>query len=203
MSLLSPVRIKSRLVEKLEHLSFRRRFFRTRAQDEIAQQIRELRERRKLRQIDLAKNAKMKQSAVSRIEQAGYSAWSFKTLLRVADALDAQLRVVFEASEDVIARYKVDEQEAMSGVQLSGPSIFAVNPYRNDRRAFVISQREMLSERQGNPTELMASRGEHGIAAMPSAQIGVAFGHDHQRNQMLPCEGIFGSSESPLSGVGN
>ncbi len=111
MSQISRVRIKRRLSEKLRQHDFRRRFFRARAQEEIAQQIRELRERRKLRQVDLANKAKMKQSAVSRIEQAGYSAWSYKTFLRVADALDAQLRVLFEASEDVIARYEKTESE--------------------------------------------------------------------------------------------
>jgi transcriptional regulator with XRE-family HTH domain len=110
MSLLSPVKIKGRLAEKLKQPSFRRRFFRLRAQEEIAQQLVELRERRNLRQIDLAKTAKMKQSAISRIEQASYSSWSYKTLLRVAEALDAQLRIVFEASEDVIARYLSDEE---------------------------------------------------------------------------------------------
>ncbi len=90
MLLLSPVRIKARLAAKLNNLTFRRRFFRLRAQEETAQHIRELRERRKLRQVDLAKRAGMKQSAVSRIEQASYSAWSYKTLLRIAEALDAQ-----------------------------------------------------------------------------------------------------------------
>jgi transcriptional regulator with XRE-family HTH domain len=91
-----------------------------RAQEEIAQQIRQLRERQGLRQVDLAKKAKMKQSAVSRIEQAGYSAWTFKTLLRVADALDAQLRVVFEAADDVIARYAREEQEHITSQESFG-----------------------------------------------------------------------------------
>ena len=109
MSILSPVDLKGRLAKKLSQLSFRKQFFRARVQEETAQQIRELRERRMLRQVDLAKRAKMKQSAISRIEQAGYSAWSYKTLLRVAEALDSQLKIVFEASEDVIARYEEEE----------------------------------------------------------------------------------------------
>lgn len=122
MSVVSPVKIKSRLAAKLKQLKFRRRFFRARAQEEIAQQIRELRERRKLRQIDLAKNAKMKQSAISRIEQVGYSAWTFKTLLRVADALDAQVRVIFEASEDVIARYENGGGQPVAGALTGFPA---------------------------------------------------------------------------------
>jgi len=56
----------------------------------------------------------MKQSAVSRIEQANYSGWNFKTLARIADSLDARLRIVLEASEDVIARYLEDESRLTS-----------------------------------------------------------------------------------------
>ncbi len=109
MSIVSRVNFSARLATELKQPSFRRRFFRAQAEEEIAQQIRELRETRKLRQVDLAAKAAMKQSAVSRIEQASYSAWTFKTLLRVAEALDAQLRVGFEAAEDVIARYEAEE----------------------------------------------------------------------------------------------
>ncbi len=105
-STLSGVKIRDRIAKKLGNLATRRRFFRLRAQEEVAQQIREFRERRRFRQIDLAREAKMKQSAISRIEKASYSAWTYKTLLRIAEALDAQLRIVFEAHEDVIARYE-------------------------------------------------------------------------------------------------
>jgi transcriptional regulator with XRE-family HTH domain len=108
---LSAVRIRNRLAKKLGNPAFRRRFFRLRAQEEVAQQILELRERRQFRQKDLARAAKMKQSAISRIEKAGYSAWTYKTLLRIAEALDAQLRIVFEPQEDVIARYEREENE--------------------------------------------------------------------------------------------
>ncbi len=111
MSLLSPVKFRPRLAEKLRNADYRRRFFRLRAQEEIAQQIRTLREKRGLRQVDFAKKAKMKQSAVSRIEQASYSGWTFKTLLRVADALDAQVKVSFEAADNVIERYAHEEGE--------------------------------------------------------------------------------------------
>ena len=57
-------------------------------------------------QKDLGEEANMEQSAVSRIEQSEYSGWSFKTLLRVADALDARLRILLEPAEDVIEQYE-------------------------------------------------------------------------------------------------
>lgn len=66
-----------------------------------------------MRQIDLAKKSQMKQSAISRIEQADYSGWTFNTLLRVGEALDARLRITFEPAENVIARYEIQDAESI------------------------------------------------------------------------------------------
>jgi transcriptional regulator with XRE-family HTH domain len=98
--------IKTKISEKLGDAEYRKRFFRGQAEDEIAMSIKALREKRKKRQVDLAKDSGMKQSAVSRIEQADYRGWSLKTLFRVADALDARLRIIFEPSETVIEHYR-------------------------------------------------------------------------------------------------
>jgi transcriptional regulator with XRE-family HTH domain len=108
MAFISPLKlnIAKRLREDKE---FQKRFFQGQAQDEIAMSIRSLREKRTMRQTDLAKKSKMKQSAISRIEQSDYSGWTFKTLLRVGDALDARLRVILEPAEIVIARYEENE----------------------------------------------------------------------------------------------
>lgn len=108
MALIS--RIKLNIAERLaEDKDFRRRFFRGQAQDEIAMSIKALREKRHLRQLELGKKSGMKQSAISRIEQADYSGWSFDVLFRVADALDAKLRITFEPIENVIQQYKAKE----------------------------------------------------------------------------------------------
>lgn len=105
--------IKLNIAEKLEKdKRYRSRFFRGQAQDKIAMSIRKLRKKRKKTQIDLAKESNMKQSAISRIEQADYSGWSMKILFRVADALNARLRVSFEPVEDVIDWYR--EKEAVA-----------------------------------------------------------------------------------------
>jgi transcriptional regulator with XRE-family HTH domain len=98
--------IDLKVAEKLKVRGYRHRFFARMAQDEIASRIRELRDLRKMRQADLAASSGMKQSAVSRIEQSGYAAWSFSTLLRVADALDVRLRVMFEPMEEVIREFE-------------------------------------------------------------------------------------------------
>jgi transcriptional regulator with XRE-family HTH domain len=65
----------------------------------------------KKRQVDLAKESGMLQSAISRIEQADYGNWSLKTLFRVADALDARLRIDFDPIETVIEQYREKESE--------------------------------------------------------------------------------------------
>lgn len=111
MSLISPIKLN--IADKLEkNKKFRERFFRGQAQDIIAMNIRGLRKKRQKRQVDLAKESKMKQSAVSRIEQADYAGWSLNTLFRVADVLDARLRVSLEPSEDVIDGYRKKEAVA-------------------------------------------------------------------------------------------
>jgi transcriptional regulator with XRE-family HTH domain len=89
-------------------------FFARMTQDEVASQIRTLREKRGLRQTDLAKQAKMKQPFVSRIEQSEHAGWNFQTLLRLASALDARLHISFEPMADVIRQYEREEGEAFS-----------------------------------------------------------------------------------------
>src|ERR1700674_4323559 len=110
--MLSP--IKSNLATKLKDREYRHRFFRGRAQDEIAYQLRRARKERKLKQSELEKLSGMKQSAISRIEQASYSKWNFNTLLRIAKALDLRVRVQIDFAEDVIREYEQREQVALS-----------------------------------------------------------------------------------------
>jgi len=88
----------------------RLRLFAKLTQKEIAGQIRQLREKRQLTQIQFAKLCKMGQPAVSRIEQASYSGWTYKTLARVAEKLNARLRIIYEPLEEVIARMDADRK---------------------------------------------------------------------------------------------
>ena len=95
------------IAEKLKKdESYRKAFFRASTADSIALQIREFRSQLGLKQADLAAAADMKQSAVSRIEQAEYSSWTFNTLWRIAEALNARLTVRFEFAEDAIREYE-------------------------------------------------------------------------------------------------
>lgn len=93
---------------------YRKAFFRAYATDSIALQIRELRKlRENMTQVELAESCGMKQSAVSRIEQAEYSSWTFNTLCRVAEALKARLIVTFQPMEEAIRDYEVREAFSM------------------------------------------------------------------------------------------
>jgi transcriptional regulator with XRE-family HTH domain len=84
----------------------RQEFFRAITQDDIAEQIRALRKERGLTQTKFAALAEMKQSAVSRIEQAEYASWTLATLFRVAAALDARWRMVLEPAEDAVKEFE-------------------------------------------------------------------------------------------------
>ena len=110
--MLSP--IKTNLAQKLKDRNYRKRFFRGQAQDEIAYQLRRARKRRRLTQPELESVSGMKQSAISRIEQASYSKWNFQTLLKMADALDLRVRVNFDFAEDVIREYEREESRTVA-----------------------------------------------------------------------------------------
>ena len=94
------------LKELLSDPDRRQEFFRSIVQDEIASQIRSTRKMRGMTQSDLAEAAGMKQSAVSRIEQAEYSSWTLATLFRVAAALNARWKMVLQRSEDAVMEYE-------------------------------------------------------------------------------------------------
>lgn len=80
-------------------------FFRGITKDDIAAQIRSLRKERGLTQAQFAPLVDMKQSAVSRIEDADYAAWTLTTLFRVAEALNARWKIVLEPVEIAIKEY--------------------------------------------------------------------------------------------------
>ena len=122
--MISPISLK--IATKLKDRAYRHRFFRRRANDEIAMQLRDLRKMRRLSQTDLAQQCSMKQSAVYRIEQASYSRWNIATLWRIAEALDARVRVLFEPMEAVIQQY--EEREMISQIKSSFESVRSMGP---------------------------------------------------------------------------
>ena len=85
---------------------FRQRFFLAESSAMIARQLISLRKRRDMSQEEVAEKLNTKQPAISRVESADYQNWSFKTLQRLAGAMDARLRVIIEPFEDIIQEYE-------------------------------------------------------------------------------------------------
>jgi transcriptional regulator with XRE-family HTH domain len=84
------------LEEQLQDPKFAVRFERAAEAWDVALQIVALRQQAGLSQKELAKRLNTSQQQISRLESPGYEGHTLSTLRRVADALDAHLRVVFE-----------------------------------------------------------------------------------------------------------
>ena len=105
------VDVRFELARKLqEDEEYRKQFFRIQAQKDVAEQLIKLRALRNMTQIQVANLASMKQSSISRIEQAEYGSWNYKTLVRVTEPLGARVKIIIEPVENVIAQYKEDEE---------------------------------------------------------------------------------------------
>src|SRR5688572_17233677 len=87
------------LEEQLRDPEFARRFKQAGEAWDVALQIAALREQAGLSQKDLAKLLKTSQQQISRLESPDYEGHSLSTLRRVADALHARVRIVFEPAE--------------------------------------------------------------------------------------------------------
>jgi DNA-binding XRE family transcriptional regulator len=101
------------LEEQLKNADFVVRFKAAGDAWDIALQIAALRRRAGLTQKELAKLLGTSQQQISRLESPGYEGHSLSMLRRVAEALHAQLKVVFEPlgsdntclTKDSLARY--------------------------------------------------------------------------------------------------
>ena len=84
------------LEEQLQDPAFAARFEQAGEAWDVALQIVALRQQAGLSQKELAKLLKTSQQQISRLESPGYEGHSLSTLRRVADALHARVRIVFE-----------------------------------------------------------------------------------------------------------
>ncbi|MGB6175238.1 MAG: helix-turn-helix transcriptional regulator, partial [Methylocella sp.] len=135
--------------------AYRHRFFARMTQDEVASQIRMLREKRGLRQTDLAKQAKMKQPFVSRIEQSEHAGWNFQTLLRLASALDARLHISFEPMENVIRQYEQEESIQETSATINVNSIGRSSPNQIDMRSIAVGSFSLVPDIHSSEAELL------------------------------------------------
>ncbi len=88
------------LEEQLRDPALAARFEKAGEAWDVALQIAALRQQAGLSQKDLAKLLKTSQQQISRLESASYEGHSLSMLRRVAEALHARVRVVFEPVEN-------------------------------------------------------------------------------------------------------
>jgi transcriptional regulator with XRE-family HTH domain len=88
------------LDEQLKDPVFAERFKQAGEAWDVALQIAALRRQAGLSQKELAKLLKTSQQQISRLESPGYEGHSISTLRRVADALHARVRIVFEPAKN-------------------------------------------------------------------------------------------------------
>jgi transcriptional regulator with XRE-family HTH domain len=92
------------LEEQLRDPVFAKRFKRAGEAWDVALQIAALREQAGLSQAALARLLKTSQQQISRLESPDYEGQSLANLRRVAEALHARVRVVFELDEKSVKR---------------------------------------------------------------------------------------------------
>jgi len=133
------------LPEKLRDRKFRQKFFLAEASAQVAAQLIALRKRRNLNQKEVAELVGTQQPAISRVEKADYQSWSFSILRKIADALDARIRIFIEPYEDIIQEYKDNQY-----LEVAPPSELAAlkEILRSNPLGVVPSQKERKHSRR-------------------------------------------------------
>lgn len=104
------------LEEQLKDPAFAGRFRRSGEAWDVALQIAALRQQAGLSQKELAKLLKTSQQQISRMESPDYEGHSLSMLCRVAGALHARVRVIFEP-EKKGSEMRVAKESAVYGVR--------------------------------------------------------------------------------------
>lgn len=100
------------LAKELQDKEFCDVFFEEISRYETAEQIRELRLLRGKTQTELADDCDMLQPAVSRLEKPDYGKWNFHTLVRLAVALDARIKIQLIPREIAVKEFDGSTEEA-------------------------------------------------------------------------------------------
>jgi transcriptional regulator with XRE-family HTH domain len=98
---MKPTNFDRYLKEQLRDPEFAARFEHAGEAWEVALQIAALRQQSGLSQKELARRLKTSQQQVSRLESPNYEGHSLSTLRRIADILNADVRIVFESRKAI------------------------------------------------------------------------------------------------------
>ena len=105
---------------QLQNPAFAARFQRAGEAWDVALQIAALRRQAGLSQKDLAKLLKTSQQQISRLESPGYEGHSLSMLRRVAAALHARVRIVFERTTTHNGKLMADPRAAYGAKRAKG-----------------------------------------------------------------------------------
>ena len=165
--------ISLNVAQKLKRKSYFHKFFAARLKDEIATQIKDLRRERGLNQSKLAERVDMKQSAISRIEQAEYASWSFKTLTRLAEVLDARLTIGFIPRELVIREFE-RERVLAEGSVYSALDHLAVTLQTHEPTEVAVAQNTIEQKYTQNETFIDFQKPGYILGTVPAPRGAVA-----------------------------
>ncbi|HXK28008.1 MAG TPA: helix-turn-helix transcriptional regulator [Candidatus Binatia bacterium] len=143
----------TKLVQKLKNKQYRDAFVASQIDVGVPFQIRALRERRKMRQEELAALSGMKQPRISAIERPGHGDINLKTLRRIASAFDIALIVRFAPFSELV-----------SLTESFSPDTFNVPSFSQDIFQAITSSSQVIG-RQGGPIVAQYSQMQPGRQA--------------------------------------
>jgi transcriptional regulator with XRE-family HTH domain len=94
----------------------------------VATQLKVLREQRDWTQAQLAAEAGMKQSMISRYENVNYSSWSINTLRKLAEAFDVWLDVRFRSFGELVTATEEFSRESLQVPKFDDDPFFKETP---------------------------------------------------------------------------
>lgn len=98
----------------------------------VATQIKVLRQQRDWDQRQLAEEANMKQSMISRYEDVNYSSWTISTLKRLAEAFDVIIDVRFRSFRDMVSDTCSFSRESLEVVEFSKDPFFSIQVNKDE-----------------------------------------------------------------------
>jgi DNA-binding XRE family transcriptional regulator len=107
MSKIKLEKIDSHLKKKLQNKAFRAHYERERDKVTLAQKIAELRQKLKLKQVDIARALNVSQQFISQIETAQADNLTVSTLTRIAESLGRDVLISFPKASGKHSCFKV------------------------------------------------------------------------------------------------
>lgn len=116
---------KEMLREEFREAEARHDYARLFLDSSIALQIKSLRLQRDWTQKELAEEAGLHQSQISKLEQISSSSWTLETLKKLAKAFDLRLRVSFESFGTLLDEYVSQNRERFERPSFANDPAFA------------------------------------------------------------------------------